>query len=358
VSRHPADLATKTPPGEEAPRAAEARPLPGSQAAGASVTPGSPPAPALLHVVDARYAYGDRKVLRGASLDAYPGEILVLLGRNGAGKSTLVKAITGRIALSTGQLTVAGDAPRQTPSARRAIGLVPQQLAIYDKLTPRENLTVFGRLMGVAPDKLNDAADALLERIGLTARGSDPVRSLSGGMKRRVNIGAALMHEPKLLILDEPTVGIDTRAREEICDMLRQLRDDGLAILLTTHDMEEAETLADRVAIMVDGQIMASGPPDVLVREYFGARMEISVTAARPLGAALEADECAALRAAGFTVDPRSNAVRGLIEMSGNDLPRVFQTLLADKPEAQEIRVRRPGLDTLLNYFADQGSQP
>jgi len=359
VSRHQAELATEPRPGDApAPEAAETRAAAEPRALAPPEPADTPAARPLLHVADARCAYGARQVLRGASMDAYPGEILVLLGRNGAGKSTLVKAMTGRLALSDGELTVAGEAPRSTPSARRAIGLVPQQLAIYDKLTPRENLTVFGRLMGVAPDKLNDLADALLERIGLSARANDPVRSLSGGMKRRVNIGAALMHEPKLLILDEPTVGIDTRAREDICDMLHQLRDDGLAILLTTHDMTEAETLADRVAIMVDGQIMAIGAPDALVQEYFGARMEISVTAARPLGAAMEADECAALRAAGFTVDPRSNAVRGLIEMSGDDLPRVFQTLLADKPEAHEIRVRRPGLDTLLNHFADQESQP
>jgi len=309
----------------------------------------------LLDVDGAYYAYGARSVLRGASLKSYPSEILVLLGRNGAGKSTLVKAITGRITLSDGRVTVSGKDPRQTPDARASIGLVPQQLAIYDKLTPRENLTVFGRLMGLAPDKLEAAADALLSRIGLSARANDPVRSLSGGMKRRVNIGAALMHEPKLLILDEPTVGIDVKAREDICDMLRQLRDDGLAIMLTTHDMQEAELLADRVAVMVAGQIMASGAPDALVRTYFGDRMEISVTAARPLGAAIEADACTALQAAGFTIDPRSNAVRGLIELDGDDLPRVFRTLLADKPEAQEIRVRRPGLDTLLNYFADQG---
>ncbi len=357
MAQYRAELATKTPPGVKT-ATAETRP--------ASVRrPADPPTPeqsapaspeALLHVEDACYAYGSREVLRGANLDAYPGEILVLLGRNGAGKSTLVKAITGRIALSRGRLSVSGHDPRQTPAARASIGLVPQQLAIYDKLTPRENLTVFGRLMGVAPNQLEPAADALLERIGLSARANDPVRSLSGGMKRRVNIGAALMHQPKLLILDEPTVGIDTRAREDISDMLRQLRDDGLAILLTTHHMEEAEALADRVAIMVDGQIMASGAPDALVREYFGDRMEISVTAAKPIDAAMEADECAALRGAGFTVDPRSNVVRGLIELSGDDLPRVFRTLLADKPEAQEIRVRRPGLDTLLNHFADKGS--
>lgn len=358
MSRQQAELATD-------PRSGEDAPLEGTHAAEGAVTGNTaPPEPqsahdeALLHIAGAHYAYGSRWVLRGASLDAFAGEILVLLGRNGAGKSTLVKAITGRIALSRGQLMVLGQDPRQTPAARGKIGLVPQQLAIYDKLTPRENLTVFGRLMGVAPDRLETSADTLLQRIGLGARGNDPVRSLSGGMKRRVNIGAALMHEPKLLILDEPTVGIDTRAREDISDMLQQLRDEGLAILLTTHDMEEAETLADRVAIMVDGQIMASGAPDALVREYFGDRMEISVTASRPIDAAMGAEECNALRAAGFTVDPRSNAVRGLVEMTGDDLPRVFRTLLADKPEAQEIRVRRPGLDTLLNHFADQGTQP
>ncbi len=313
------------------------------------------PAPVpILRVERAQFAYGERHVLRGASLEAYPGEILVLLGRNGAGKSTLVKAITGRIALTGGSLSVSGEDPRRKPKARAEIGLVPQQLAVYDKLTPRENLSVFGRLMGVQPDKLGAAADELLGGIGLSERANDPLRSLSGGMKRRVNIAAALMHGPRLLILDEPTVGIDTRAREDITDMLRQLRDDGLAILLTTHDMSEAEALADRVAVMVAGQVLASGAPDALMREFFGARMEISVTASRPLGDALASKQRQALEAAGFTICPRSNTVQGLIEMSGDDLPRVFQTLLADTPEAQEIRVRRPGLDTLLNHFADQ----
>jgi len=316
-----------------------------------------PDAKPILHVEDARYAYGSRQVLRGANLDAFPAEILVLLGRNGAGKSTLVKAITGRIPLSGGRLTVSGEDPRRKPATRAEIGLVPQQLAVYDKLTPRENLTIFGRLMGVAPDRLGEAADRLLARIGLSERANDPLRALSGGMKRRVNIGAALMHGPKLLILDEPTVGIDTRAREDICAMLRQLRDEGLAILLTTHDMQEAETLADRVAIMVEGQVMASGTPGALMREHFGARMEMSVTAAKPLGDALAAKEYEALKAAGFTICPHSNTVHGLIEMTGEDIPHIFQTLLADTPDAQEIRVRRPGLDTLLNYFADREPQ-
>jgi len=307
----------------------------------------------ILEIRDAAFAYGGRQVLRGASLSASPGEILVLLGRNGAGKSTLVKAITGRIALTGGAVTVTGTDPRKTPAARAEIGLVPQQLAIYDKLTPRENLSVFGRLMGVKPDRLGERANAILARIGLSERRDDPVRGLSGGMKRRVNIGAALMHGPKLLILDEPTVGIDTHARHEICDMLRQLREEGLAVLLTTHDMTEAEALADRVAIMVDGRIMAIGTPEALMLEFFGARMEISVTAAKPLRCALAAKELAALEAAGFTIDPHRNTVHGLMEMTGDELPRVFQTLLADSPEAQEIRVRRPSLETLLNHFAD-----
>lgn len=308
----------------------------------------------ILEVRGATFAYGARQVLRGASLSAHPGEILVLLGRNGAGKSTLVKAITGRIALAGGTVTVSGADPRKTPAARAEIGLVPQQLAIYDKLTPRENLAVFGRLMGVAQDRLGEAADTLLAHIGLSARRDDPVRGLSGGMKRRVNIGAALMHAPRLLILDEPTVGIDTHARREICDMLGRLRTDGLAVLLTTHDMAEAEALADRVAIMVDGQVMAIGAPEALMLDYFGARMEISVTAARPLRCALAAKELAALEAAGFTIDAHRNTVHGLIEITGDELPRVFQTLLADSPEAQEIRVRRPSLETLLNHFADE----
>jgi len=317
------------------------------------VDDGPPPEP-ILQVREASFAYGARQVLRSASVAAYPGEILVLLGRNGAGKSTLVKAITGRVALTAGEVRVSGADPRNTPAARADIGLVPQQLAIYDKLTPRENLSVFGRLMGLGTDGIAEAADALLTQIGLFARRDDPVRGLSGGMKRRVNIGAALMHGPQLLILDEPTVGIDTQARHEIADMLRQLRNDGLAVLLTTHDMTEAEALADRVAIMVDGRVMAVGAPEALMREYFGARMEISVTAARPLRCALAGKELAALEAAGFTIDPLSNTVHGMIELSGDDVQQVFQALLSDTTEAQEIRVRRPSLDTLLNHFADQ----
>ncbi len=341
-------------------RAERARAMEDTAAGPGSGRSASPKAAAspILEVRDAVFAYGGRQVLRAASLSACPGEILVLLGRNGAGKSTLVKAITGRIALAEGVVTVSGDEPRKTPAARAAIGLVPQQLAIYDKLTPHENLSVFGRLMGVKPDSLGERADALLARIGLGARRDDPVRALSGGMKRRVNIGAALMHAPRLLILDEPTVGIDPRARADICEMLRQLRADGLAILLTTHDMVEAEALADRVAIMVDGQIMAIGAPEALMLEHFGARMEISVTAARPLRCALAAKELAALEAAGFTIDAHRNTVHGLIEMTGDELPRVFQTLLADSPEAQEIRVRRPSLETLLNHFADAQAEP
>ena len=315
------------------------------------------PGEALLRVNDARVALGGRQILRGASLEAFPGEILVLLGRNGAGKSTLVRAISGRLELDGGSVRVGGRDPRSDTSLRHLIGLVPQQLAVYDRLSAGENLEAFGRLMGLPAHEVAGRVRDVLHRVGLAERANDRVHTLSGGMKRRVNIGAALMHGPRLLILDEPTVGVDGPARAALNDLLMGLRDSGLAILLTTHNMQEAEALADRVAVMVEGDIKACGVPGELIDHYFGKRMEISVTAARPLDMTLNSKEIASLAAAGFSVNPRDKSVYGLIEMTSDELPKIFQTLLGDSPDAHEIRVRRPGLDTLLDHFPDVKDQ-
>jgi ABC-2 type transport system ATP-binding protein len=260
-------------------------PLPsfGPPATTAQVHPPIPLGPAVLQIDAVRFSYGPRRVLRGLTLDVRSREILVLLGPNGAGKSTLVKAMSGRLQPQSGTVRVDGRDPVFDAEARRLTGIVPQQIALFEKLSALENLVSFGRLMGMSktgPEQrsLQDTALATLDRVGLKDRAHDRVQSLSGGMRRRINIAAALMHGPKILVLDEPTAGLDYQSRAGLAQLLRDLRSSGLAILLTTHDMDEAEALADRVAIMVAGKIKAEGAPRALVTSIFGALRQLTLS--------------------------------------------------------------------------------
>jgi ABC-2 type transport system ATP-binding protein len=251
----------------------------------------APGAPALS-VEDAHRRFGSRKALDGASLALAPGEIYALLGPNGAGKTSLVRAIYGRVRLDSGRIaTPAGD-PRREPRARARLGLVPQELALYPDLTPRENLATFGRLAGLPRDRVGASVAAALAWTGLEDRAGSRTGELSGGQKRRLNLAAGTLHGPDVLLLDEPTVGIDPEAREGIHRLLRELRARGTAILLTTHDLDQAAELADRVGILVDGRVRAEGTPRALVEQAFGKGRELLITLAAP------ADEAAHARLA------------------------------------------------------------
>lgn len=233
----------------------------------------------VLQVAAAEIAYGARKAVDGLSLTLGPGELYALLGPNGAGKTTLVRAIGGRIAPTGGSVSVGGEDPRRRQrGGRPMLGLVPQQIALYQHLTARENLLFFARLMRVPRRTAAARADAFLERTGLADRAHSRLAALSGGMQRRINIGAALMHEPPLLVLDEPTVGVDPHAREAIHDLLADLRADGLAILLTTHDMQQAHELASRVGIIQEGRLLVEGTAANLIEQAFGGGKEVVVT--------------------------------------------------------------------------------
>ncbi len=178
------------------------------------------PAP-VLSVRDVSVAIGGADIVKNASLAISRGEIVTLLGPNGAGKSTLCRAICGQMPVSGGNIRITGRDPYRSRKAKTAIGMVPQQIALYDRLTPRENLVAFGAIMGVPRREQMSRTEALLERVGLGERINDPVRNLSGGMQRRVNIAVALMHDPALIVLDEPTVGLDARSEAGIVDLLR-----------------------------------------------------------------------------------------------------------------------------------------
>ena len=231
---------------------------------------------APLIVNNVAKSFNGRKALNGVSLEVREGEVLGLLGPNGAGKSTLVRTIMGRVTPDAGEITIFGAAARAGDNAaREQVGVVPQEIALYPLLTARENLLVFGRYYGLRGEKLDEAIQQSLTWAGLTERAFDTTKKLSGGMKRRLNMAAGVIHKPRLLLLDEPTVGVDPQSRERIYQMIEALRADGVSLIYTTHYMEEAERLCDRIAIIDQGKIIAIGTKDELVRSTIGEKREI-----------------------------------------------------------------------------------
>jgi ABC-2 type transport system ATP-binding protein len=218
--------------------------------------------------------FGPVTALDGVTLHLQPGECLGLLGPNGAGKSTLIRSIIGRVAPDAGTIAVFG-APADSAGARAALGWVPQELALYPRLTCRENLESFGRYYGLSAAALRDAVAWCLDWAALTDRAAELVKNLSGGMKRRLNMAAGLIHHPKLVLMDEPTVGVDPQSRNRIFEMIEKLHGDGMSIIYTTHYMEEAERLCDRIAIVDHGRIIAMGSNEELVKRTFGSRSEV-----------------------------------------------------------------------------------
>jgi ABC-2 type transport system ATP-binding protein len=231
-----------------------------------------PPAP--LQVVSLVKRFGQVTAVDHISLDLRPGECLGLLGPNGAGKSTLIRAIAGRVIPDSGQVTVFGS-PAASPAARSALGWVPQELAVYPRLTASENLRAFGRYSGLSGATLAEAVAWCLHWAALEDRAGELTRNLSGGMKRRLNMAAGLIHHPRLVLMDEPTVGVDPQSRNRIFEMIEALRAQGTTIIYTTHYMEEAERLCDRVAIVDHGRIIALDTKQALVESSFASRSQV-----------------------------------------------------------------------------------
>ena len=208
--------------------------------------------------------YGSVTALDGISLDIHPGEFFGLLGPNGAGKSTLMSLLAGLGAPDAGELRI-GDRLARDARARRGLGLVPQGLALYPELTAVENLEVFGGLNGLRGKALQERIGELLEAVQLSDRKDSLLKTFSGGMMRRLNIAAALLHRPSLLLCDEPTVGVDPQSRNALFDLLQRLNREGMTILYSTHYMEEASRLCSRIGIIDHGKILALGTLDELL---------------------------------------------------------------------------------------------
>jgi ABC-2 type transport system ATP-binding protein len=301
----------------------------------------------ILEVRDVRHAFGARQALRGVSLEVRPHEIYALLGPNGAGKTTLVRTICGRLRPDSGAVRIGGRDPFRDGEARALLGLAPQALALYPQLTVAENLQTFAVLAGLKGGAIAAAVAHAMDVTGTDARARSLVRTLSGGFQRRVNIAAAILASPKLLVLDEPTVGVDLAARDAITEALRRLREDGVGALLVTHDLEQAGRLADRVGFLRDGEKVLEGAPDDLIAASFGGRMEVEVDI-EPSDA-----EAAALDAEGL----RHGETPGTwtcFSSEGYALAGpLAERLTARGVLVREIRVRRPSLQQLFARVAE-----
>ena len=224
--------------------------------------------PSILEVHDLVKKYGDLEAVKGISFDIQEGEVFSLLGPNGAGKTTTISVLSTLFAPTSGDAIVGGHSVTKEPMAvRDLIGVVPQDLAIYDDLTASENLSFWGQMYGLSGKALKGRIAEVLDQIGLVERAKDRVKTYSGGMKRRVNIGVGLLHRPRLLFMDEPTVGIDPQSRRAILDSVKDLNQRGMTVLYTTHYMEEAQELSDRVGIIDHGELIALGTQAQLTRE-------------------------------------------------------------------------------------------
>ena len=224
--------------------------------------------PPILEVQNLVKKYGDFTAVNGISFNIKEGEIFSLLGPNGAGKTTTISVLSTLFAPTSGDAIICGHSVKDQPMAvKRAIGVVPQELALYEDLSAQENLVFWGQMYGLSGKALTTRISEVLEQIGLQDKAKQRIKTYSGGMKRRVNIGVGLLHKPRLLFMDEPTVGIDPQSRRAILDSVKELNRQGMTVLYTTHYMEEAQELSDRVGIIDHGELIALGTQAELTRQ-------------------------------------------------------------------------------------------
>jgi ABC-2 type transport system ATP-binding protein len=231
-----------------------------------------------IEVLDLHKSFGENKAVQGVGFEVKQGEIFSLLGPNGAGKTTTISMLSCLLRPNDGDARVMGHSIRSDPmGVKSVLGVVPQDIALYEDLTARENLSFWGKMYGLRGSKLKLRVDEVLDIIGLRDRAKERVSKYSGGMKRRVNIGVALLHKPKVIYMDEPTVGIDPQSRRNILDSVVALKNEGMTVLYTTHYMEEAEELSDHIGIMDYGKLIACGTGEELVK-LVGQQTRIDLT--------------------------------------------------------------------------------
>ncbi|NQU49964.1 MAG: ABC transporter ATP-binding protein [Planctomycetes bacterium] len=299
----------------------------------------------MIEVHNLRKQYGELNAVDDVSFVAQPGKVFGLLGPNGAGKSTTIGCISGLLKPTSGQVRILGhDVVDDGPASRRQLGVVPQELAIYEDLSAHDNLEFWGAAYGLRGADLKKSVAQTLESIGLLDRAKEPCSQFSGGMKRRLNLGCALVHQPKVLLLDEPTVGVDPQSRVRLLELVRGLVASGTCVLYTTHYMEEAEVLCDEMAIVDHGKIIAAGTLSELrgrlgERDILRLSGKFDEATVRPALSAFDQAEILYLEA---------DAIHMAIPDASMNLQQIFSCLHSVGAEVRETTVSQPSLESLF----------
>jgi ABC-2 type transport system ATP-binding protein len=301
-----------------------------------------------IEVNNLKKSFGDFQAVQDAKFHANSGEVLSLLGPNGAGKSTTISMISGLLVPTEGDASIMGHSVTKEPEAAKAsLGVVPQDIALYPDLSARENLVFWGKMYGLRGAALKSRVDEVLEIIGLADRQKDHIGKFSGGMKRRVNIGAALLHKPAVIIMDEPTVGIDPQSRRHILDNVKELNQQGMTVLYTTHYMEEAAELSDHIAIMDKGRVIAYGTHDELIK-MVGEQTRIDVTLNTEAEKILDAWRATE----GVSkIDSLDGKVTALVDDSNRVLPRLFEAASKANVRITSVDIQEPNLETVFLHL-------
>lgn len=299
----------------------------------------------MIKVEGLRKTFGETVAVDGVSFTAEPGAIFGLLGPNGAGKSTSIGCISGLLSPDAGRCSVMGhDLQGEGKAARAKLGVVPQDLALYEEISARENLSYWGGAYGMRGARLKERVAEVLDLVELSDRAKEPVKNFSGGMKRRLNFACGLVHEPEVLLLDEPTVGVDPQSRVRLLELVRSQADAGLCVLYTTHYMDEAEKLCDRLAIVDHGRLIAEGSLDELrammeERDILRLSGDFDSQVVSPALAALPGVGDVKVDDAGITLD---------LVKAGTRLPELFTAVSNAGGEIRETTLTRPSLESLF----------
>ena len=296
----------------------------------------------MIEVKDITKSYGKTQAVQGISFSIKDGECYGLLGPNGAGKSTTINMLSMLFAADSGQISIGGiDVAKANGQVKSMLGVVPQEIALYEKFTAWENILFWGSIYGVKGKALHDKAEQLLKWVGLFDRRKDLVKDYSGGMKRRINIACALLHSPKVLLLDEPTVGVDPQSRNLIFELIHQLNKEGMTIIYTTHYMEEAEKLCDRIGIIDNGLIIAQGTLDELKKQSEVKDMIVVDCNQTP-------DEKMLTEKLKATLSVVENRISILSEDSKKDLTRIVNTCTDTGYEINRIDIQKANLESVF----------
>jgi len=302
--------------------------------------------PIALRLRGVEKRFGAIQALRGLDLDLQVGEWIGLLGPNGAGKTTLMRIIAGLIPADSGRFELFDQPidPTRSSRARRTLGVVPQEIALYSALTAVENLRIFARMHGVDRHDLTQRVEWALDWTGVRERAHQPVAEFSGGMRRRLNIACSVLHEPRLVLLDEPTVGVDPQARQRIWRMLESLRAQGTSLIHSSHQLDEIETTCDRVLIMDHGEVVLEGALEELIGGVLGSQRRLvvrfsGIPVAKSFGPGFEVDD---------------HQVRGEASDLGMDIPKVLRIGREQGLEVVDVHVAAPKLEDVFTQMTGQ----